>query len=345
MKKRSAGSAKRTALIALCCVLAVVLIALLAVTILANRILGQVQHPEDTTLSSSQIEEFLNDNTVPVTGPTISEGNIDFGTKPTEVIEDNEIINILLIGQDARTAAGWQKSEVMILCTFNKKAKNVTMTSFLKDIYVQIPGHGNNKLNVAYTIGGMKLLNQTLEENFGVQIDGNITVNFGSFIKLIDMAGGVDIELSAAEANYLNKNGNWGVTSNNGWNLKEGKNVLSGAQALGYSRIFAIDDEMVRSNRQRNVIAALIEQTKKMSLAEMYDLAKEAAAMISTNLTDNQIKEYITKVAPLLADLNVADQRIPVDGSYSYKNVGNIGNCAVIDFDTNRKLLADILNP
>jgi anionic cell wall polymer biosynthesis LytR-Cps2A-Psr (LCP) family protein len=90
---------------------------------------------------------------------------------------------------------------------------------------VQIPGHGNNKLNVAYTIGGMKLLNQTLEENFGVQIDGNITVNFGSFIKLIDMAGGVEIELSAAEANYLNKNGNWGVTSNNGWNLKEGKNT------------------------------------------------------------------------------------------------------------------------
>lgn len=345
MGKYSAGGTKRTPLIVLCCVLAVILVGLLVVTILANRLLGQVQHPEDTTLSSSQVEEFLNQNTVAVTGPTISEGDIDFGTQPTEEIENNELINILLIGQDARTVTSWQKSEVMILCTFNKKENTVTMTSFLKDIYVKIPGHGNNKLNVAYTIGGMKLLNQTMEENFGVHIDGNIAVNFSGFMRLIDMAGGVEIELTAAEANYLNQNGNWGVTTNNGWNLKEGKNTLSGAQALGYSRIFTLDSEMERTGRQRKVISALINQAKKKNLTELYDLALEAAALVSTDLTDEQIKEYIAKIAPLLVDLNVVTQRIPVEGSYNYENVSNLGSCAVIDFDENRKYLTETLNP
>ena len=345
MKNNKSGGAKRTMLVVLCCVLAVILAGLLVVTILVNNLLGQVQRPEETTLSSSEIEDFLNDNMVTGTGPVISDEDIDFGTEPTEVIEDNELINILLIGQDARTAASWQKSEVMILCTFNKNAKTVTTTSFLKDMYVQIPGHGNNKLNVAYTIGGMKLLRQTLQENFGVHIDGCVAVNFGGFIKLIDMVGGVEIGLTAGEASYLNENGNWGVTSHNGWNLKQGKNVLSGAQALGYSRIFVLDSEMARTGRQRNVIAALIQQAKKKNLVELYDLAKEAAAMISTDMSDNQIKEYITKVAPLLMDLNLITQRIPADGSYSYQNVESAGYCAVIDFDANRKLLAETLNP
>ena len=345
MGMKKSGNAKRTMLIVLCCVLTVILAGLLVVTIVVNNLLGQVQHPEETTLSPSELEEFLNENMVTGTGPYVSEEDIDFGTEPTEVIEDNELIHILLIGQDARTAASWQKSEVMILCTFNKNAKTVTTTSFLKDMYVQIPGYGNNKLNVAYTIGGMKLLCQTLQENFGVQIDGCVAVNFSGFMKLIDMAGCVEIELTAAEASYLNQTGNWGVTSHNGWNLKEGKNVLSGAQALGYARIFTLDNEMERTNRQRNVIAALIQQAKKKNLAELYDLAIEAAAMISTDMSDNQIKEYITKVAPLLMDLNLVTQRIPADGSYSYKNVEKVGYCAVIDFDANRKLLADTLNP
>lgn len=347
MSKRN-GNASRTALIVLCCVLAVVLIGLLVITVLANNLLGQIQHPEDTTLSSSEIEEFLNENTVAVTGPTIGDEDIDFGTdptQPTDVIEANELINILLIGQNASSASSWQKSEAMILCTFNKKTKTVTMTSFLPDIYVQIPGFGNNKLNVAYTIGGMKLLNQTLEENFGVKIDGNVAVNFDGFMKLIDKAGGVEIQLTAAEASYLNTHGNWGITTMGGWSLKEGKNTLTGAQAMGYSLIKKIGGEAERTTRQRKVIAALIERAKSKSLTELYDLAKDTAAMIATDMTDSQIKEHITKLAPMLADVKVVTQRIPAEGTYSHENVSNLGSCAVINFDANRKLLEETLKP
>lgn len=347
MSKRN-GNASRTALIVLCCVLAVVLLGLLVITVLANNLLGQIQHPEDTTLSSSEIEEFLNENTVAVTGPTIGDEDIDFGTdptQPTDVIETNELINILLIGQNASSASSWQKSEAMILCTFNKKTKTVTMTSFLPDIFVQIPGFGNNKLNVAYTIGGMKLLNQTLEENFGVKIDGNVAVNFDGFMKLIDKAGGVEIQLTAAEASYLNTHGNWGITTMGGWSLKEGKNTLTGAQAMGYSLIKKIGGEAERTTRQRKVIAALIERAKSKSLTELYDLAKDTAAMISTDMTDSQIKEHITNLAPMLADVKVVTQRIPAEGTYSQENVSNLGSCAVINFDANRKLLEETLKP
>lgn len=347
MSKRK-GNASRTALIVLCCVLAVILVGLLVITILANGLLGQIQHPEDTTLSSSEIEEFLNENTVAVTGPTIGDEDIDFGTdptQPTDEIETNKLINILLIGQNASSASSWQKSEAMILCTFNKKTKTLTMTSFMPDIYVQIPGVGNNKLNVAYTIGGMKLLDQTLEENFGVTIDDNVTVNFDSFMKLIDKAGGVEIELTAAEASYLNTHGNWGITTMGGWSLKEGKNTLTGAQAMGYSLIKKIGGEEERTTRQRKVIAALVERAKMKSLTELYDLAKDTAAMLSTDMTDDQIKEYITELAPMLVDVKVVTQRIPAEGTYSHENVSNLGSCAVIDFDANRKFLEETLKP
>ena len=347
MSKRK-GNASRTALIVLCCVLAVVLLGLLVITILANGLLGQIQHPEDTTLSSSEIEEFLNENTVAVTGPTIGDEDIDFGTdptQPTDEIETNELVNILLIGQNASSVSSWQKSEAMILCTFNKKTKTLTMTSFMPDIYVQIPGVGNNKLNVAYTIGGMKLLDQTLEENFGVTIDGNVAVNFDSFMKLIDKAGGVEIQLTAAEASYLNTHGNWGITTMGGWSLKEGKNTLTGAQAMGYSLIKKIGGEEERTTRQRKVIAALVERAKTKSLTELYDLAKDTAAMLSTDMTDDQIKEYITELAPMLVDVKVVTQRIPAEGTYSHENVSNLGSCAVIDFDANRKFLEETLKP
>lgn len=346
MSKRGSG-AKRTLLITLCCLLAVVLAVLLVVTIVANHLLDQVQHPADTTLSSSEIEQFLNENTATGTGPTVSQEDITFGTEPTEVIKNKELINILLIGQNADSAEKWQKSEVMILCTVNKETKTVTMTSFLRDMYVQIPGHGNNKLNVAYTIGGMKLLDQTLEENFGVKIDGNIAVNYTGFMLLVNKLGGVKIDLTPLEANYLNTYGNWGVTHmyGNGWNLKEGENHLTGSQTMGYSMIKKLGGETARTERQRKVIAALIERAKNMSLKELYDVAEEAAALISTDLTNDEIMGHVAKLAPMLTDFKIVTQCIPVEGSYSYKNVSGIGECAVIDFDANRKALAETLKP
>lgn len=346
MRKSKKGAAGRVLLTILCCVLAVILVGILLVTILAKDLLGQIQRPTDGyTLSPSEIQEILESDKATGTGPTIRAEDIDFGGEPTEVIESNKLINILLIGQDSRSETGRRNSDAMILCTVNKETKTLIMTSFLRDMYVQIPGYGGNKINACYPLGGMELLNECLEKNFGVKVDSNIAVNFSGFMKLIDMVGGVKIDLTAEEAGYLNYRGNWGVTGNDGWALREGENNLTGAQALAYSRIRALGLDFERTARQRRVITALIEKAKNMNPAELYELIREGASMISTDMTDSEIWGYVAEMVPLLTDLKIVNQRIPVDGSYDFSDVGRIGDCIVLNFDVNRKFLADTLKP
>ena len=345
-KKTGGARAKKILLTALCCVLAVILIALLLVTIIADNLLGQIQRPSDEqTLSSSEIEDILNGDTADVTGPTIDENDIDFGDGTVEIIDSNELINIMLIGQDSRSEKGRQNSDAMILCTINKETKTLIMTSFLRDTYVQIPGYGGNKLNACYPIGGMELLDKCLEKNFGIKVDANVAVNFSGCMKLIDMVGGVKINLTAAEANYLNSRGNWDVSGYAGWQLTAGENTLTGSQALAYSRIRALGLDFERTERQRKVITSLLDKAKSMSVMELYALIREGAAMISTDMTDSEIWGYVADLLPMLTDLKIVNQRIPVDGSYTFSNVGRIRDCIVLNFAKNRKFLADTLIP
>lgn len=346
MKNAGAGGLKRWLLVGLGCVLALAAAAVLLVVILTNDLLGQVQRPTETpTLSSSEIEDILHGDATTGTGPTISQEDIDFGTEPTETVAAEELVNILLIGLDSNGKNGRKNSDVMILCTVNKNAKTLTMTSFLRDIYVEIPGYGGNKLNACYPLGGMELLDACLEENFGIRVDANIVLDFNSFMKLIDMAGGVNIRLTGEEAAYMNTTGNWDASKYEKWYLKEGENTLTGTQALAYARIRYLGTDLERTNRQRKVVTALLEKAGDMNPAELYNLAKEGAAALTTDMTDSQILEYIAEFVPMLTDLKVSSQRIPVDDSYSFRDVGSVGDCVVIDFDVNRKLLADTLNP
>ena len=294
-------SAKRTLLIVLCCVLAVALAAVLVITIVMDHLLDQIQHPADTTLSSSEIEEILNANTIP--GTTGLEVDPTFQT--TEEAQGEEQIRILLIGQVANSPDSWQKSEAMILCTLDTTAKTLTMTSFQRNAVVQIPGYGSNQLNVAYSIGGMKLLNQCLEENFGVQVDGNVAVNFEGLINLVDMVGGISVHLTQQEANYLNAHGNWGITNTGGWSLKAGENTLTGEQAMGYALMKEANQEVERTQRHRKVIAALVEKAKALSATELYDFVEAGLGCVSTDMTNDEILSYVAKLVPVLTELQL----------------------------------------
>ena len=113
-----------------------------------------------------------------------------------EPLEDDHLINILLVGQDRREGEGRQRSDTMILCSINLETGETSLISFLRDLYVQIPGgYSDNRLNATYAFGGFDLLDATLTENFGVSIDGNFEVDFTGFEAIIDMVGGIDIEL------------------------------------------------------------------------------------------------------------------------------------------------------
>ena len=342
-KKTAKSSGKRIALIALCSVLAIILAALLGVTIYAKNLLGKINYVDkenESTMSTEEVSQYLETletETRDETMETINDDEIDWGENDTKIGESENIVNILLIGQDARAGWGRSRSDVMILATFNKEAKTLTLTSFLRDLYVQIPGYGNSKLTHTYVWGGMDLLNTTLENNFGVIVDGNVEVDFERFAQLIDLLGGVDMELRQDEAYYINNR----VV---GSTLSAGYQHLNGDQALIYARIRALDADadFSRTNRQRKVLTSLIEKFKTADLSTILSLLEEAMPMLTTDLTQSEIVSYVTELFPLLADCTVVSQRIPADNAYT---LGYAGEMAVVkaDMDAARKLLEDTL--
>ena len=121
---------------------------------------------------------------------------------------DKDVVNILLVGSD-NGAQGSEKgdhgrSDSMMVATINFKTKELKLTSFLRDMYVEIPGHGRNKLNAAYAFGGEALLYQTLAQNFNIKIDKFCVVDLAAFEKVIDRIGGIEMTLEQREAEYLN---------------------------------------------------------------------------------------------------------------------------------------------
>jgi len=341
-KKKVNG--KRIALIVLCVLLALLLVLLIFGTAYMERMLSLINRNQgNETMSSSEYADFLNsqtEDTIPedFTGEVIDPSDVTWDAQDA-ITQGENIVNILLIGQDRRAGEGRSRSDAMILCTINKSAGTLTLTSFMRDMYVQIPGYYDDRINTCYFLGGMDLLNKCLEVNFGVQIDGNVEVDFDGFMTVIDILGGIDIELSKAEADYLNRRGNWEVYNETNWTLQEGMNHLNGSQALAYSRIrYVGNDDFQRTERQRNVINALIEKSKSMSLAQMNNLLTEILPLITTDMTNAEIVNYALQLFPLLPKLSITNQRIPADGAYRSAWVGE-KLVMLPDLETNRKLL------
>ncbi len=325
--KKPKSKKKKIGLIILGVILALLLALLIGGVLYYNSILGQINRFNDAeTLSSEELEELLNG----MEGADLDE-NAVIGTVPEtlDVMTDDEekiggeIINILLIGQDTRNAEQRGLSDSMILVSVNRDTKKLVMTSFMRDLYIEIPatngGYYRQRINTAYAVGGMEKLNGTIEHNFGVEIDNNIEVDFSGFKTIIDAMGGVDIELTKAEAHHLNTKGEYREF---GWQLVEGLNHLDGEQALAYSRIRKIDSDFYRTERQRTVLNKLFEKVKGMGVTELLSLAQEFIPLITTDMTNSQITEYIMQLAPLLSELEVITQRIPVDGSWWGADVG-----------------------
>lgn len=345
MGRRSNGGSlrfQRFALKLLCTVLGLILAAMILLTLYFHHLMSRIHYvePEDHfTLSQEELEEFLSAETVsPDAGtPTMDPESVDFGNADVEIgVDRSEVINILLIGQDRRPGEARARSDSMILCTFNKDTKTLTLTSILRDLYVQIPGYQDNRVNVAYAAGGMKLLNETLEKNFGIRVDGNVEVDFTQFADIVDLVGGVQIELRADEANLINRS--------QGSSLTEGTNLLTGDQALQYARIRSLDSDgdFSRTNRQRKVVGAIVDAYKNASLKTLLSLLDDILPMITTDMSNLQIISYALDLFPLLSDVRIVSQRIPADGTYSGQMIRGMA-VLVADMDAARALLEETL--
>lgn len=234
-----------------------------------------------------------------------------------DIMRDENVHNILLIGQDRREGEGRQRSDTMIICSINKNNGKLILTSLMRDMYVPIPGYSDNRINAAYQFGGMPLLNQVIEECFGIQIDGNIEVDFDGFTEALVYVGNLEIELYKAEADYMNN-------TNKGWNLKEGVNYLTPEQALSYARIrYVGNSDWERTDRQRRIVMAALDNVKDMGFLELVDLADQVLPCITTDMSNSEIFGYIyTIVANRIT--TAESHRIPVDNTYTSKTIKNM---------------------
>ena len=303
-KPKSAG---RRALVVLLIVMIILMAVVLACLLYASHLLGMINYSDDAYDADQAYME-------------------DAGL---DVMRDKDVINILLVGQDARPGETQTRADAMILCSYHKGRKEITLTSFMRDMYVEIPGYSSHKMNSAHAWGGMKLVEHTLAVNFGIVVDGTFSVDFASFEKVIDEIGGVDIALTAAEARYLNPD-----------RYSEGINHLDGADALTYARIRSIgNSDFDRTGRQQKVLDAIVEQSKSMSLRELTGMAESVLPLLSTNMKKSEIVKCMGMILPDAADIRIANkQRIPADDAFYYDTISGM-SVLVPDLDENREIL------
>ena len=251
--------------------------------------------------------------------------------------KDSGLINILLIGQDRREEER-ARADSILLCSFCPETNAITVTSFLRDLYVDIPGYESNRLNAAYAIGGMDLLRRTMEENFSLYIDGCLEADFTQFPQIIDSLGGVTIELRQDEAELINKTVPGSLT--------EGTHLLSGSQALVYSRIRNLDDDgdFSRTTRQRKLVTSVLDRYRSADLLTILTAVVDTLPMLSTDLSSRQILKLAAKLFPMLKEPFITSQRIPDDGTYRYDTIRQM-SVLTVNMDEIRDQLRSSLLP
>ncbi len=338
-KEKKEGSVKRGFLIAAIVILALILVLLIAATVVISGTLSRLTRPDELgTMSQEEIQQII-DQTEPededFTGLVLNPEDVTLPEDPVALVDGGKnVVNVLLVGQDTYSKTSRSRTDSMILCSFNRSTKTLTMTSFMRDMYVRIPGYYSQRINVAYVLDGFPALYETLKFNFGVVVEHGIAVNFGSFKEVVDAVGGVDVELTTSEARHLN--------NSNGWSLYAGINHLNGDQALAYSRIRKLDSDFNRTSRQRAVMMAMFEQAKKLSVTEIMDLVEILCPMVVTDMSNGDIINLAMEVAPMLSELSIVTQRIPADGAY--QSVWIDGMAVLLpNLEKNRQLLVDTI--
>lgn len=223
--------------------------------------------------------------------------------KTNELEIENKIQNILLAGVDGNNLDRGNRSDSMMILTVDGKNKNLRITSLSRDTYVDIKGHSTEKLTHAYAYDGPSLLLDTIKSNFDLDIDKYVTVNFNSFIKCIDLIGGVEVEVTDNDINMLNKyiDECYEYDRRKDKAAKEyintsGKYNLNGYQALAFSRIRYQDSAFARDARQRQVVQACIKKLQGEGLEKTLEAIDMIMSGIKTNLTPAEIISITSKV-------------------------------------------------
>lgn len=241
---------------------------------------------------------------------------------------DANPFHVLLIGVDTQEEDQAGRSDVMLLISLSPEDGSVRMLSFLRDLYVAIPDHGHSRLNAAYFYGGERLLRDTLKSAFGVRVNRYAAVHFSLMAELVDLAGGVEVDVSKKELAQLNEiirhsNKSAGEAVERELLAAPGRQRLTGKQALSYCRIRKIDSDFQRTSRQQAVLTALFEQVRTLDAPSLIKFVLQALGKVETDLT----LQDISALLPMLTEVDVSaiqTARVPFDGAYTDETINGM---------------------
>lgn len=328
VKSNKKKKSKKAALIILSVIL-VLIIALVGFGILfVNGKLNLIGYDESTTIDTNQEFVEKDDDKMSfeemddATGSDYKSILKNWATNGGEKMSNKNVINVLLIGSDASAEEPGRSNitdkgntDAMILVSIDKVNKTVKLVSFMRDSYTYMDGFDRYaKLNAACANGGPAYLVETIENDYKIEINGYALVDFDSFRQVIDVLGGVNVDVPQYVANYLS--GSKGT-------FPSGDNVLlNGDQALRFSRIRKSDanGDVSRVQRQRQVISALINKCKGASLSQINDVADVILANVRTNIGKKEILSYATQaVTDGWANYALTEITMPTpDARYGY---------------------------
>ncbi len=285
-------------------------------------------------LNSLNFEDFSGPSKTTSTNPSVSalEGeNTNLSLSEGELLQDSKELNIMLFGEDNSKGDEHGRSDTMIMMTIDNNHKKLKLTSFQRDTYVYIPGHGYNKLNASYNEGGAKLSIQTIEANFGIKVDRYAVVDFDSFKKIIDTLGGVDIEVTQDEIDYINYQMYKNNQVDDPTTITDPPGVvhLNGQEALWYARnrglskgedgnTIGIDgDDWDRTSRQRKLLETIFTSMKSADLGQIVSIVSSVGPLVTTNLKKDEITALVSHALTYLT-YDVEQYYIPEIGLWYY---------------------------
>ena len=278
----------------------------------------------------------LNKNNVGIVDPDDVDPNADKVQIAREDQKDKDVINVLLVGSDSRDPnAEMGRSDTMILASFNKAEGKATALSFLRDSLVEIDGHGQSKLGHTYAYGGVGLTINTLNKQFGLDIQNYVVINFENLVGIIDQLGGIQVVLTEEEAEYYRENGMPEIVA--------GNVTLTGSQALAHARNRSLDNDFGRTERQRDVIYGIYNKVleQRNNPATLMSLIKFCMTQVSTNMSVTELYEMATEVLSV-DNLKTQQAAIPAEGTYEF---GTYEDMSVlnIDLEANKEYIQELL--
>lgn len=275
-------------------------------------------------------------------------------SKTDASMTSSDVRNILIIGSDTRTVEERGRTDSMILLSINSKRKEIVMTSFMRDMYVNIKGFNADgesidtwgKMNSAYVYGGAELLMDTIEYNFDIQVDDYVYIDFYSFVDIVDAIGGIDMEITDEEAEGMippmaEQNKIMELPKGTDYLDHGGKLHLNGNQALAYARLRYVGNaDFERTSRQREVISKIIETVKSSGPFTMMDFAKTSAKSLRSNMSRWQLFGLCYK-ALFSMKYKTVSLRLPDDESFSYGTTDDGQSVLTVDFDKCQALLRE----